>query len=79
MLLNTHPHSHNLLIFTYFYLFLPDVTYVFFISTHVAPGGPTSSTPFGGRAPEARNFSGLRKKSTTSISSTFLGGVRSEE
>lgn len=35
------------------------------------PGGPTSSTPLGGRAPEARNFSGLRKKSTTSISSTY--------
>jgi len=35
-----------------------------------SPGGPTSSTPLGGRAPDARNFSGLRKKSTTSISST---------
>mmetsp|Transcript_31540 Transcript_31540/g.70197 ORF Transcript_31540/g.70197 Transcript_31540/m.70197 type:complete len:295 (+) Transcript_31540:924-1808(+) len=35
------------------------------------PGGPTSSTPLGALAPDERNFSGLRKKSTISRSSTF--------
>ena len=35
------------------------------------PGGPTSSTPLGALAPEERNFSGLRKKSTISSSSTW--------
>lgn len=38
------------------------------------PGGPQSSTPRGMREPEALNSSGLRKKSTTSISSTCWGG-----
>ncbi len=33
------------------------------------PGGPTSSTPLGMRAPSARYFSGFFRKSTTSTSS----------
>ena len=37
------------------------------------PGGPTSSTPLGARAPEARNFWGCRKKSTISVSWTCTG------
>mmetsp|Transcript_24420 Transcript_24420/g.39284 ORF Transcript_24420/g.39284 Transcript_24420/m.39284 type:complete len:332 (-) Transcript_24420:363-1358(-) len=35
------------------------------------PGGPVSMTPLGTFAPEALNFSGLRKKSTISASSIF--------
>jgi hypothetical protein len=38
------------------------------------PGGPTSSTPLGALAPLVRNFSGCRKKSTTSMSSTLAWG-----
>mmetsp|Transcript_3037 Transcript_3037/g.8307 ORF Transcript_3037/g.8307 Transcript_3037/m.8307 type:complete len:298 (+) Transcript_3037:1021-1914(+) len=39
------------------------------------PGGPTSSTPFGALAPLALNFSGLRKKSTTSCSCTLASAL----
>ena len=35
------------------------------------PGGPTSSAPFGILAPRSRYFSGLRRKSTISITSTL--------
>ena len=35
------------------------------------PGGPTSSTPFGMRAPISRNRSGVLRKSTTSRISCF--------
>lgn len=47
------------------------------MSVFPLPGGPTSSTPLGARAPLALNFSGVRKKSTTSISSTW--GQRRKE
>mmetsp|Transcript_35122 Transcript_35122/g.88934 ORF Transcript_35122/g.88934 Transcript_35122/m.88934 type:complete len:326 (+) Transcript_35122:1019-1996(+) len=39
------------------------------------PGGPTSSTPLGALAPEDLNFSGLRKKSTISSSSTLASAL----
>ena len=35
------------------------------------PGGPTSSTPFGMRAPISLNLPGSFKKSTTSVISSF--------
>ena len=41
------------------------------ISVLPVPGGPTSSTPLGTRAPRAVYFSGSRRKSTTSCSSSF--------
>ena len=34
------------------------------------PGGPTISTPLGMRAPRARNFSGVLRNSTISLSSS---------
>ena len=37
------------------------------------PGGPTSNTPFGIRAPMSLNFAGNFKKSTTSVISSFTG------
>ena len=39
------------------------------------PGGPTSSTPFGMRAPSAENFSGYFRNSTTSGSSCFASST----
>mmetsp|Transcript_5247 Transcript_5247/g.7114 ORF Transcript_5247/g.7114 Transcript_5247/m.7114 type:complete len:293 (+) Transcript_5247:941-1819(+) len=39
------------------------------------PGGPARRMPRGMRLPEARNFSGLRKKSTTSMSSTLASPI----
>lgn len=41
------------------------------------PGGPTSKTPFGRRAPTRMNFSGVRRHSTTS-SSSCLASQRPE-
>ena len=40
------------------------------------PGGPTSSTPFGMRAPSAANFSGYFRNSTTSCSSCLASSRR---
>ncbi len=37
------------------------------------PGGPTSSTPLGMRAPICLNFAGYFRKSTTSAISAFTG------
>ncbi len=39
------------------------------------PGGPTSSTPRGMRAPSAANFSGYFRNSTTSVSSCFASST----
>mmetsp|Transcript_18821 Transcript_18821/g.58559 ORF Transcript_18821/g.58559 Transcript_18821/m.58559 type:complete len:299 (-) Transcript_18821:730-1626(-) len=39
------------------------------------PGGPTSSTPLGSLAPSARYLPGLRRKLTTSISSSLASGT----
>ena len=39
------------------------------------PGGPESSTPCGMRPPSRRYFSGLRRKSTTSVSSAFASSI----
>src|SRR5947209_12666069 len=39
------------------------------------PGGPTSSTPFGMRAPRATNFSGYFRNSTISVSSCFASST----
>ncbi|HVM54214.1 MAG TPA: hypothetical protein VM262_13530 [Acidimicrobiales bacterium] len=41
------------------------------ISVLPVPGGPTSSTPFGMRAPIAANRWGCLRKSTTSVISCF--------
>ncbi len=41
------------------------------ISVFPVPGGPTSSTPFGMRAPICLNFCGYLRKSTTSAISAF--------
>ena len=41
------------------------------ISVLPVPGGPTSSTPLGMRAPRAINFWGSRRNSTISWSSSF--------
>ena len=39
------------------------------------PGGPTSSTPRGMRAPSELNFSGYFRNSTTSVSSCFASST----
>jgi len=39
------------------------------------PGGPTSSTPRGMRAPSELNFSGYLRNSTTSVSSCFASST----
>ena len=39
------------------------------------PGGPTSSTPLGMRAPRRRNFCALRRKATTSASSALASST----
>ena len=39
------------------------------------PGGPTSNTPLGMRAPSAANFSGYFRNSTTSTSSSFASSA----
>src|SRR4029079_11599233 len=39
------------------------------------PGGPTSSTPLGIRAPSAENFSGYFRNSTTSSSSCLASST----
>ena len=39
------------------------------------PGGPESSTPCGIRPPSRRYFSGLRRKSTTSVSSSLASSM----
>jgi hypothetical protein len=39
------------------------------------PGGPTSSTPLGMRPPSLRNFSGVRRNSTISFSSSTASSM----
>ena len=43
------------------------------------PGGPTRSTPLGMRAPRAEYFSGSRRKSTISLSSSFSSSAPATE
>jgi hypothetical protein len=45
------------------------------ISVLPVPGGPTSRTPLGMRAPSAANFSGYFKNSTTSASSCLASST----
>ena len=45
------------------------------ISVLPAPGGPTSSTPLGMRAPSAANFSGSLRNSTTSCNSVLASST----
>ena len=44
-------------------------------SVFPVPGGPESSTPCGMRAPSFWYFSGWRRKSTTSESSSFASSI----